>query len=165
MVQASLTVWKFDDPSGAEGAGEILDKLAIERIITISDAATVSWREDERKPTVHQLTFTTGPAALGGGFWGMLFGLILFVPLFGAPLGAATEALASSLCEVGIEDGFINKIRDQITPGTSALFAVISDAVVDEVDRAFVHYEPSELVFTSLTAEHESALRTTFATD
>ena len=66
-------------------------------------------------------------------FWGLLFGLIFFVPLLGAAIGAATGALAGSLTDVGIDDEFINKVRDQITPGTSALFVMTSDAVVDKV--------------------------------
>ena len=61
---------------------------------------------------------------MGGSFWGLLFGLIFFVPLLGAAIGAATGALAGSLTDVGIDDAFINKVRDQVTPGTSALFVL-----------------------------------------
>ena len=75
--------------------------------------------------------------ALGGGFWGLLFGLIFFVPLLGAAIGAATGALAGSLTDVGIDDEFINKVRDQVTPGTSALFVMTSHAVVDRIQEGF----------------------------
>src|SRR3954449_66405 len=159
---ATLTVWKFDSAGGADGAVVTLERLAKEELIKIHDAATVSWPEGKKKPQTHQLTSTTGAGALGGAFWGMLFGLIFFVPLLGAALGAATGALTGSLSDVGIDDGFINKVRDHITPGTSALFVMTSDAVVDKVEDAFKQHEPSELIFTNLSQEQESALRQVF---
>ena len=43
----------------------------------------------QKKPKTRQLHNLTGAGALGGAFWGMLFGLIFFVPLLGAAIGAA----------------------------------------------------------------------------
>ena len=163
MAQATLTVWKFDTPGGAQEAERTLAQLASENVITVPDAATVSWEEGKKKPKTRQGHSTTGAGALGGTFWGLLFGLIFFVPLLGAAVGAATGALAGSLTDVGIDDGFINKSRDQVTPGTSALFVMTSDAVVDKVKEAFAGHEPSDLIFTNLTSEQESALREVFA--
>ena len=162
MAQATLTVWKFDTPEGADQASQTLQDLARQNVISVHDAATVSWRADAKKPKTRQLASTTGAGALGGAFWGMLFGLIFFVPLLGAALGAATGALAGSLTDVGIDDAFINKVRDQVTPGTSALFVMTSDAVMDKVRDAFRGHEPSELIFTNLSSEQESALREVF---
>ena len=163
MAQATLTVWKFDTATGADDATKVLDQLARANVITVLDAATVSWEEGKKKPKTRQGSSTTGEGALGGAFWGMLFGLIFFVPLLGAALGAATGALAGSLSDVGIDDGFINKVRDQVTPGTSALFLMSSDAVVDKVKDAFAETGPSELIFTNLSEEQETALRQAFA--
>lgn len=163
MSQSTLTVWKFNTPGGAQEAAATLKQLAREQSITIHDAATVTWPEGKKKPKTHQLTPTTGVGALGGAFWGMLFGLIFFVPLIGAAIGAATGALAGSLADVGIDDAFINKLRDQITPGTSALFVMTSDAVVDRVKDAFAGHKPDDLIFTNLSDEQEAALREAFA--
>jgi uncharacterized membrane protein len=165
MAQGTLTVWKFDTPEGADRATAIIEGLSREGLVTLHDAATVSWKAGTKKPKTHQLTSTTGAGALGGAFWGMLFGLIFFVPLLGAALGAATGALSGSLADVGIDDGFINKIRDQVTPGTSALFLLTSDAVVDKVKDAFKGLGPSELIFTNLSDAQETALRQVFATE
>ena len=162
MSQATLTVWKFDTPGGADEAGKTLGQLSRENMITIHDAATVSWPEGAKKPKTHQMAATTSAGALGGAFWGMLFGLIFFVPLLGAALGAATGALTGSLTDAGIDDGFINKVRDHITPGTSALFVMTSDAVIDKVEDAFKQHHPSQLIFTNLSDQQESALRQVF---
>ncbi|WP_244929911.1 DUF1269 domain-containing protein [Nocardioides sp. W7] len=165
MPKATLTVWKFDTPDGARDAAATLNRLATEQSIVLHDAATVSWEQGKKKPKTQQLTPTTSAGALGGAFWGMLFGLIFFVPLLGAAIGAATGALAGSLTDVGIDDRFINKVRDQITPGTSALFVMSSDAVMDKVRDAFADNPPSDLIFTNLSSEQEAALHTVFDED
>ena len=54
------------------------------------------------------------------------------------------------------------KTRDQITPGTSALFVMSRDAVLDKVKAAFPGERP-ELLFTNLSDEQEKALREAFA--
>ena len=160
---ATLTVWKFDTPGGADEASQTLQELARERLLVLHDAATVSWEEGTKKPKTRQLASTTGAGALGGSFWGLLFGMIFFVPLLGAAIGAATGALAGSLTDVGIDDTFINKVRDQVTPGTSALFVMTSDAVVDRIHEAFSAHGPTELLFTNLSNEQEAAVREVFA--
>jgi uncharacterized membrane protein len=165
MAQATLTVWKFDTAEGADEAARTLERLARESLVTLVDAATVSWPEDKKKPKTNQLASMTGRGALGGAFWGMLFGLIFFVPLLGAAVGAAAGAMSGSMADVGIDDGFINKVRDQITPGTSALFLMTTDAVIDKMRDAFAGQGPSELIFTNLSSEQENALREVFAQD
>ena len=96
---------------------------------------------------------------MGGAFWGLLFGLIFFVPLLGAAIGAASGALSGSLRDVGIDDSFINRVRDRVTPGTSALFLMSSDAVVDKVKDAFAGANPAS--FSSPTSVRNR--RTRFA--
>ena len=159
---ATLTVWRFDTTEGAEQAARILDDLERADLVVVEDAATVTWEVGKRKPRTRQRTSTAVAGALGGGFWGLLFGLIFFVPLLGAAVGAASGAIAGSLSDVGIDDGFINRVRDQVTPGTSALFVLTSNAVVERIHDAFADGPKGELIFTDLTAEQESALREIF---
>ena len=84
------------------------------------------------------------------------------MPLLGAAVGAASGALAGALSDAGIDDGFINRVRDQLTEGTSALFLLSTDAVVDRVKEAFAGQE-MELISTNLSADEEAALRAAFA--
>jgi uncharacterized membrane protein len=157
---ATLTVWKFDSPTAADGAVSTLEALAKQELIKVHDAATVSWHPGAKKPKTRQLHSLTGAGAMGGMFWGMLFGLIFLVPFLGAAIGAATGALAGSLGDVGIDDDFIKSAREHITPGTSALFLMSSDAVPDKVKAAFddTGLKP-ELIQSNLSAEQEAALR------
>jgi uncharacterized membrane protein len=161
-MATTLTVWKYGTPEGAEEALGVLEQLKKEQLIEIHDAAVVSWPPDKKKPKTRELNNLTGAGALGGAFWGLLFGLIFFVPLLGLAIGAAMGGLAGSLTDVGIDDSFIKRVRDEVTPGTSALFVMSSDAVVDKVKEAFAGSSP-ELIFTNLTDEQEAAIREAFA--
>lgn len=159
-TMTTLTVWKFDSPTGADDAVNTLEVLAKQELIAIHDAATVSWQNGQKKPKTRQLRNLTAGGAMSGMFWGMLFGLIFLVPFLGAAIGAATGALAGSLADVGIDDQFIKSVRDKIEPGTSALFLMSSDAVVDKVRAAMndAGHTP-ELLQSNLSDEQEKALR------
>lgn len=159
---ASLTVWKFGTPYGAEAALDKLKGLQSQQLITVQDAAIVSWENGKNKPKTRQMHDTKAAGALGGGFWGLLFGLIFFVPILGLAIGAASGALFGSMTDVGISDSFIKSVRDKVTPGTSALFLLSSDAVFDRVKEQFTS-EDAELITTNLSAEQEARLREAFA--
>ena len=161
---ATPSVWKFDDTSSAERSVQVLEKLQQQELIKVFDAATVVWEPGKKKPKTRQLNNLTGAGALGGAFWGLLFGLLFFVPLLGMAVGAATGALTGSLSDVGIDDDFIKSVRDQVTPGTSALFVMTSDAVQDKVLAAVkdagLH---GQLVHTNLSEDQEQRLREAFS--
>lgn len=161
---ATLTVWKFPDDNGAEQAVQKLEQLQREELIKVQDAAVVSWPAGRNKPRTRQLHNLAGAGALGGAFWGLLFGLIFFVPLFGMAIGAAAGAIGGAFTDVGIDDDFIKRVRAQVTPGTSALFALTSDAVMDRVQEAFSGTD-MELLETNLSKDEENKLREVFAED
>ena len=158
---ATFTVWKFHTADGAEGALDTLERLQTEQLIKVEDAAIVSWPAEKKKPKTRHLNDLTGAGALGGAFWGFLFGLIFFVPLLGLAIGAGAGALAGSLANVGIDDDFIKEVREKVTPGTSALFVMTSDAVLDAVRGAFPAAD-AELIHTNLSDEDEAKLREAF---
>ena len=159
---ATMTVWKFPTANGAAIAEETLKDLQRKELIQIHDAAIVTWPENAKKPKTQQLTSMKGAGALGGAFWGMLFGLIFFVPLLGMAIGAGMGALTGSMTDVGIDDAFIRRMRDEIQPGTSALFVLSSGAVVDKVKEAFQGQQMT-LVETNLSHEQEDKLREVFS--
>jgi len=159
---ATLTVWKFDTPGGAERALALLERMQKEELVQVNDAAYVYWPEGRKKPKTQQLHHLAGAGALGGSFWGFLFGLIFFIPLLGMAIGAAMGAAAASMADVGISDDFIRGVREQVTPGTSALFVMSTGAVVDKVLDEFKETGAS-LLSTNLSTEQENKLREAFA--
>jgi uncharacterized membrane protein len=72
-------VLKFDDPGRVDQVLLAMHGTQQRGLITLEDAAVVSWPEGDMKPEPRQLHSTTGVGALSGTFWGMLLGLNLFV--------------------------------------------------------------------------------------
>ncbi|MEG3627634.1 DUF1269 domain-containing protein [Streptomyces poriticola] len=159
---ATLTVWKFDTPEGAAAAEDTLLRLQKQQLIKVLDAAVASWPEGAAKPRTKQLHNLAGAGALSGTFWGMLFGLIFLMPLLGAAVGAAAGALGGKMADVGIDDDFIESVKSEVTPGTSALFLLSQDAVVDRVREAFPAGH-AQLLQSNLDSAREAKLREIFA--
>ncbi|MCB0178770.1 MAG: DUF1269 domain-containing protein, partial [Anaerolineae bacterium] len=158
---ATLTVVKFETPNGAQEGLDTIKSLQKQHLINLIDAAIVTWPEGKKKPKTQQLHNMAGIGALDGAFWGMLFGLLFFVPLFGMAIGAAMGALSGSFADVGIDDSFIKTIREKVTEGTSALFLMTSDAVMDKVVEATKDMK-FEIIATNLSKDEEDNLRNAF---
>ncbi|MGF1459076.1 MAG: DUF1269 domain-containing protein [Leptolyngbyaceae cyanobacterium] len=159
---ADFTVWKFDSADGARGVLNKLAELQKQHLITIKDAAVVTWPEGKKKPKTEQALPLISLGALDGAFWGLLFGLIFFVPLFGAAVGALSGALSGYFRDYGINDDFIKEIRAQITEGTSALFLMTEDVTLDKVEDA-LGGDHAQLIRSNLTNEQEERLKEHFS--
>jgi uncharacterized membrane protein len=163
---ATLTVLEFDTADGAERMIRALEDLQRQQLIRLLDAAVVSWEKGKKKPKTRQLANVAAAGAMGGAFWGLLFGLIFFVPLFGLAVGAGIGALSGALTDVGIDDDFIKKLRNEITEGTSALFLLSADEVPDrlaaELRARDIHFT---LAASNLTQEQEARLREVFGAE
>lgn len=163
---ATLTAFKFESADGAERAAGVLQQLQQQQLIRVNDGAIVSWPEGAKKPKTRQLHNLAGIGALDGAFWGMLFGLLFFVPLIGMAIGAGIGALTGALSDVGIDNNFISQVREKVTPGSSAIFLLTSNAVEDRVVAAIKEQglQP-ELIASNLSSDQENKLREAFAAE
>jgi uncharacterized membrane protein len=161
---ATLSVLKFSTADGAQQMEGTLLSLQKQQLITIHDAAIVTWPQGGKQPKTQQLHSMAGAGALQGAFWGMLFGLIFFVPFFGLAVGAAMGALSGKFADYGIDDNFIKQTREKVTEGTSALFLLTSGAVVDKVVEA-LKGQTFEILSTNLPKEKEDELRAAFGAE
>lgn len=157
----TMTVLEFPTADGADQLLGKLQQLQKQQLIQVNDAAIVTWPAGQKKPKTRQLHNLAGAGALSGAFWGMLFGLLFFIPFLGLAIGAGMGALMGSMADVGIDDNFIKQVRDKVKPGTSALFLLTSEAVVDRVAEA-IKGTQAEVVSTNLSAEQEQKLRAAF---
>jgi uncharacterized membrane protein len=159
---STLTVWKFDSSYGAERGSQVLRAHGGGRPENVHDVARVSWVRGTGKPTTRLMPELASDEALGEAFWGVLFGLLFYSPLLGAAVGSATGGLSGSLADFGIDDTFLNRVRDTVTPGTSALFILGTDEVVDEVGDALRVDQPLIVLVTRLSQVQEGSLRQVF---
>ena len=158
---ATVTVLKFLTAEGANDALNRVQELQKQHLIKLHDAAIVSWPVGKKSPKTRQLVDLVSAGALSGMFWGLLFGLIFFTPLFGMAIGAAFGALGGAFRDYGIDDEFIKRVRSQVTEGTSALFLMTSEAVMDRVAEVMSHVK-FEIIATNLSQDQEQKLREAF---
>ncbi len=159
---ATLSVLKFDTPTGANQLEQKLLSLQKQQLITIQDAAIVTWPQGKKSPKTEQLQNLAGQGAMMGAFWGMLFGLLFFIPFFGLAVGAAMGALSGKFADYGIDDNFIKQTREKVTEGTSALFLLTSGAVMDKLVPELKGMK-FEIISTNLSKEQEDQLKAAFA--
>ena len=158
---ATVTVLRFTTATGADETLGQIQELQKQNLITLHDAAIVSWPAGQQAPKTRQLVDLVSSTALSGMFWGILFGLIFVTPFFGMALGGALGAIGGALRDYGIDDEFIKSIRGAVTPGSSALFLMTSDAVLDRVAQALKDRD-FEIIATNLSSDQERKLRELF---
>ena len=157
----AFTVWKFEDVDGAARAESSLESAASDGLVTIVDHAVMSWPEGADKPELHHRHDSSKRGAAWGALWGILGGALFFIPVAGAVVGAGIGALAKATAGTGITKEDLERIRTQITPGTSALFMVTEDADLDRLGERF-HGRDARLISTNLTEAERSVLLETF---
>ncbi|HEV8565799.1 MAG TPA: DUF1269 domain-containing protein [Actinoplanes sp.] len=157
----TFTVWKFDDPEGADRAAAILKGAQADGLVKIDDHAVVSWPLGASRPDMKHGHEETGRGAGWGALWGLLIGSLFLVPIVGGVAGAAIGAISKATEDSGITKKQLETIRTQITEGTSALFAVTEAGDLDRLGERF-HGLNSKLIATNLTDEERSVLYETF---
>jgi uncharacterized membrane protein len=121
-------------------------------------------RRQDGKVKVKQIHSLVGAGALGGAFWGMLIGLIFFMPWLGLAMGALGGALGGKFTDIGVDDKFIKEVGNTIQPGHSALFLLVVSATPDKLADELKGTQATVLQ-TSLSNEQEAKLRDLFAAD
>lgn len=159
----TLAVLKFATADGAEQTLRVIENLGKQELVTLQDAAIVTWPEGKKKPKTQQLHSLGGLGAMNGAFWGFLFGLIFFIPILGMAIGAAMGALTGKFTDIGISDDFIKQIQSEVTVGTSALFLMIAQSTPDKFLEGLKQAPHFEIISTNLTAEQEAQLKAAFA--
>jgi uncharacterized membrane protein len=158
---SELIVFAFKTETGAEEMRDALQKMQKEHLIELEDAAVVV-RKQDGKAKVKQATSLVGAGALGGAFWGMLIGLLFFMPWLGLAAGALGGAIGGKFTDIGVDDKFIKEVGNTIEPGHSALFLLVQSATTDKVLPQLEKFDATVLQ-TSLSTEDEAKLRDTFS--
>ena len=156
---ATLVAIGYDDQGTAEQARGTVQQLEADLIIQADQVASIA-RDPEGKYHVHTTHggASAGGGAVWGGFWGLLFGLLFFIPFAGWAMGAGLGALFGHMGKKGIDKAFQEQVRDQLKPGTSALFMVIEQATPDKAIAALEQYGGT-VIKTSLSDEDTTKLQ------
>ncbi len=156
---SDLVVVAFPDQATAFDLRAELAKLQREYLIEMEDVVVVT-RDDDGKVHLHQAVNLTATGAVGGGFWGVLVGLLFLNPLIGAAVGAGAGALAGYATDIGIEDGFLKNVGESLDKGGAAVCLLIRRMTGDKVlERLAAYKAKGRVIQTSLTNDQEAKLR------
>ena len=157
----TFTVWKYEDPQGAGHASSVLERAASDGLVKIVDHAVVSWPMGADRPTTRHGHEDTWRGTGWGALWGLLFGALFAVPVLGVAAGAAGGALTKINEGLGITQTQLDRIRAEVTEGTSALFLVTEHGDLDRLGERMRGMH-SRLIDTNLTEAERSLLLETF---
>lgn len=156
---SNLIVISFPEEQLAFQMRAELAKLQKEYLIDMEDVVVVT-KDDAGKVKLHQAVSLTAMGAMGGGFWGMLIGLLFLNPLLGAAVGAGAGALSGKLTDIGVNDDFMRQLAASFQPGCSAIFILVRKATTDKVlDALQPFHGKGKVLQTSLTKDDEAELR------
>jgi uncharacterized membrane protein len=158
---STFTVWKFDDPDGAERMMKILQESEADGLVKVDDHAIVSWPTGAKQPNTKHGHDETWKGAGWGGIWGLVIGALFFMPVIGGLAGAAIGAISKATEDAGITKEQLETIRTEVTEGTSALFLATEQGDLDRLGERF-HGLHSKLIATNLTDAEQSVLFETF---
>jgi uncharacterized membrane protein len=157
----TFTVWKYEDPQGADHASSILGRAADDHLVKIDDHAVVSWPVGADRPTIKHGHDDTWRGTGLGALWGLMFGALFAIPVLGVAVGAAGGALTKLNQDIGITKEQLDRIREEVTEGTSALFLVTEQGDLDRLGERMRGMH-SRLIDTNLTEAERGVLLETF---
>jgi uncharacterized membrane protein len=132
---SNLVVIVYPSEEKAEEVRKRLFELQGEYLIKIGDAV-IATKTDKGEVKLHQMMNMTAAGAASGSFWGLLIGVLFLNPILGVAAGAAGGALGGALTDVGINDAFMKKLAESISPGSAALFVLVEEMTADKVIEA-----------------------------
>jgi len=147
----------YDDTTTAVTAMDEVARLSKDLVIQ-PDAVAAIIRSDDGKFRTITNQHEVGTGATWGMFWGLLFGMLFFIPVLGMAFGVGFGALMGKLTKSSIDKNFQQQVRDQVRPGTSALFMIIEQMTADKALESLSRFGGTVLK-TSLSKEDEAELQ------
>jgi len=136
-VPVQLIVAAFKDEKSAGEALKALKEASRQKLIRIENAAVLT-KDAKGKLHIKETHDMGGGkgAALGGvagGAIGLIAGAALAAPI---AVGALIGGLAAKMRDSGFSDARLKKLGEGLTPGSSAIVAVVEHTWVDTVQKA-----------------------------
>jgi uncharacterized membrane protein len=156
---STLVAVVFNDETTAFEMRAALIKMQKQYLLELEDAVVVT-RDLQGKTKLDQAMSLTTAGAVGGGFWGMLIGMLFLNPLLGAAIGAGAGALSAKFTDIGLDNQMMKDMGSSLKPGSSALFVLLRKVSSDKVLEGLKSFATKGKVFqTSLNKDDEKALR------
>ena len=153
---SELIVIGYDDHDKATAAYNEVLTLQGDFVVELQGLAIVTV-DTEGKSHVETPQKIVGMSAASGALWGMLLGLLFFVPFVGLAIGGLMGALFGKLGKSGINDEFRSQVNTMLTPGKAAIVIMASKITEDKFADRMAPYGGT-LLKTSLSEADEREL-------
>ena len=153
---SQLLVVTFGERETAGLAAERIKGINKAHAASIQDMAVVEKDADSKVHVHHGVDTATAGGAIGGGFLGLLLGLVFF-PIGGLLIGAAAGAYIGRSLHHNVDKKLIEDVTNDLTENTSALF-VIGDGSPAAVVGALEPFK-GKVYQTTVDSETEAQLQ------
>jgi len=134
---SALTAWRFSGTEGADEAVLRLKQLDGQDLIDVEDVTVIRWPQYAAAPVAHEHV---------------------------TDQGGKVSSLVSKIRGATIDSSTVEAVKGDMTPGTSALVLLSSDAVIGPVAEAF-QGQGMELIRSSLSVQQEDQMRAAFGSN
>jgi uncharacterized membrane protein len=152
---SDLIVIGYDNAATARQAYEEVLNLQQSFVVELRGLAIVDVDADG-KTHVDTPQRIVGTSAAAGALWGLLFGLLFFVPGM-ALVGGALGAVFGKLNKSGINDRFRAQVQDLLSPGHSAV-VIMAGKITEDKFAAGMRRFGGTILKTSLSESDEKEL-------
>jgi uncharacterized membrane protein len=139
-IPVQVIVAAFQQEHEAEDAARNLKEARKEQVIAIEQAAVLRRDADGKLHIKDLKDGGIGKSAAIGGVVGAVLGLVAGPLLLAAGTGALIGGLAARLRASGFPEARLKELGEALTPGTSALVAIIDHTWVGDVQKRLEHY-------------------------
>ena len=152
---SDLIVIGYENPQSARQAYEQVQRLQHDFIVELRGLAIVDV-DNDGKTHVDTPQRIVGQSAATGALFGLLLGILFFVPGM-ALLGGAIGALMGTLSKSGINAAFRSRVEHLVEPGRSAVVIMASKITEDKFASAMQPFGGT-ILKTSLSESDEKEL-------
>lgn len=152
---SDLIVIGYDDPETARRAYEQVITLQQDFVVELRGLAIVNVDADG-KTHVDTPRRIVGTSAAFGAMWGLLLGILFFVPGM-VLLGGAIGALMGKFSKSGVDAEFRDRVNHLLEPGHSAVVIMASKITEDKFAAAMQPFGGT-ILKTSLSESDEKEL-------
>jgi uncharacterized membrane protein len=131
---STLTAWRFSGTEGADDAVLRLKQLDAQELIDVQDVAVLRWPQYATEPSAQEHV---------------------------TDQGSKVSSFVSKLRHAVIDSSMVESVKGDMTPGTSALVLLSSDAAIGTVAKAF-EGQDMELIRSDLSVQQQDQVRAAF---
>ena len=133
---STMTAWRFSGTEVADDVVVALQQQSVQQAIDVQDAAVLRWPPHSPQPTTQEHVITSH--------------------------GGKVSAMIGKVKGGGIDSKLLESVGTEMTPGTSALVLMSSDAKLDRLAQALPAGHDMKLIRSSLSVEQEHQIQAAF---